>query len=284
MISIVILSYRSAFLNSLLENISKTIGNSQYETLIIENTERNHSLGSGYNEAVKKAKGDYLCFVHEDVLFRSQDWGKEFISAMLANHQLGLVGVMGSKFKSAFPTGWYNPVNNCVYHTGSILQGGNNYNNVEFVDFSPGSTMLDKVVCLDGVLLFTKKEIVKTLRFDDVLLKGFHGYDIDFSLQVYFAGYEVAVLKSVKLLHYSSGNADIAWEDVNKLISDKWAKKLPASVGINSNFVLILRELETIYIHGKGSRYLRFLKALVALSTFLLRKPNQYRRNPLRTL
>jgi len=240
--------------------------------IVIENTERNHSLCNAYNEAIGKAKGDYLCFVHEDVLFKTQDWGKEFVNAMLANPQLGLIGLMGSRFKSAFPTGWYNPINNCTYHTGNILQGGKNYTNAEFMDFSPGSATLDQVVCLDGVLLFTKKEVLKIARFDDILLKGFHGYDMDFSLQVYFAGYEVAVLKSVKLLHYSSGNADTSWAEVNQLISEKWRNKLPASVDINNNIILIFRELETIYTHAKGNRYLRFLKSLINLSIFFINK------------
>lgn len=272
MISIIILSYRKNLLDDLIENISETIGYYLYEIIVIENSKGKYSLCSAYNEGIRRAKGDYLCFLHEDIIFKSENWGNEFVAAMKLNNQLGLLGILGSKFKSAFPTGWYNPVSNCIYHTGNILQGKNSYKDSHFEDFSPGSETLDKVVCLDGVLLFTKKEIVNILHFDENLFEGFHGYDIDFSLQVHFSGYELAVLKSVKLLHYSSGNANLEWKNTNTLISNKWSMKLPTSSDETSWLNKTFREVETIYIHSTGGRIRRFFTSIFSLFNFLLNK------------
>lgn len=272
MISIITLSYRQTFLNILEENISNTIGDCVYEIIVINNNTGKYSICTAYNEGIRQAKGKYFCFLHEDVIFKTKNWGNEFINSMNGNPRLGLIGILGSKFKSAFPTGWYNPIDNCAYHTGNILQGKDSYEEAPFRDFSPRSEILDRVVCLDGVLLFTKKEIVDRLHFDENLLKGFHGYDIDFSLQTYFSGYEIAVLKSVKLLHYSAGNANHEWERTNILISHKWSKNLPACSFKTSWITRALMELKTIYIHSAGSRIKRFITSTFKLLNFLLTK------------
>ena len=271
MISIIILSYRDNLLGALLNNIRNTIGNCSYETIVFDNSSAKYALCSAYNEGIKKAQGTYFCFVHEDVIFKSENWGNEFIQSFQQNSRLGLLGILGSKFKSAYPTGWYNPVNNCNYHTGNIFQGNNNNFDAHFKDFSIGACTLDYVVCLDGVLLFTKREIVDTINFDEELLKGYHGYDIDFSLQVHFAGYQIAVLKSVQLFHFSPGNTDEKWKDAIKVLSMKWRDKLPTYT-TNNQLLKTFREFETIYIHEKGNRYYRAMRSLITVLGLYINK------------
>jgi GT2 family glycosyltransferase len=83
------------------------------------------------------------------------------------------------------------------------------------------------VVCLDGAFLFTQKEVLQKCRFDEKLFTNYHGYDIDFSLQVFFADYRVVVDNALLLQHLSSGNLNNEFYKAQKLIQKKWKKKLP---------------------------------------------------------
>lgn len=270
MISVIILSYRQAFLDNLLLSIHESIGVA-YETVIIHNKDGAHSICSAYNEGIAKSQYPYFCFVHEDVVFKTNNWGIELIHNMKQYPNLGMIGVMGAQFKSRFPTGWYNPVNNCKYLVGNIFQGKNSSSEYHFMDYSPNGPNMDCVVCLDGVFLFSKKEVFEQCRFDEKMLDGFHGYDLDISLQVLSKGYQLMVNKSIQLFHFSTGSPDAAWERYNHLISQKWNRFLPVScVPSLHKFQLSFREFETVHIHDSGFYWkklflapFRFLKSLI---------------------
>ena len=46
----------------------------------------------------KKAKGDYLCFVHEDIVIKTNGWGKDLVKFTAQNSTCGVVGVAGGKY------------------------------------------------------------------------------------------------------------------------------------------------------------------------------------------
>jgi hypothetical protein len=66
-------------------------------------------------------------------------------------------------------------------------------------------------------------------QFDEKSLTGFHGYDIDYSLQV-VSSFEVCVVFDVLLHHYSEGSFDKVWLENMIQLSKKWKEKLPFSV------------------------------------------------------
>lgn len=265
MISIIILSYRKAFLENLLASIEQTIG-TNYETIIIDNTNGQYSICSAYNEGVKKSQFPYLCFVHEDVTFKIKNWGTILINNIEQNPGIGMIGVMGAQFKSQYPTGWYNPVNNSKYLVGNIFQGKNSQTEVQFMDYSPSGPQQDNAVCLDGVFLFSTLNVLKQCRFDEQLLNGYHGYDLDISLQVLSKGFELMVNKDIHLFHYSTGSPDKHWEQYNKLISEKWKHFLPvSSVKGQNKLTLAFREFETVHIHDNKIYLLKVLLAPVRL-------------------
>jgi hypothetical protein len=84
------------------DSIEKTIGDVEYEIIGIENHAK-YSLCEAYNIGASKAKFSYLCFMHEDILFWTKNWGNHLINLMLSDKKIGLVGVMGTKFKSTYP-------------------------------------------------------------------------------------------------------------------------------------------------------------------------------------
>lgn len=228
MISVVISTHKPDYLHQISKNIEKTIGVA-YEIIAIENDAR-FSISEAYNSGVEKAQYPFLCFVHEDILFQTIDWGKHLVNIMTNDKNVGLIGVAGTKFKSAYPSAWGQSPHLSKYRCGHIVQRFKN-DEEKYIDFNGRSEYkeTEEVMCVDGVFLFTKKEIFKTCRFDNVMLTGFHGYDIDFSLQVHFQSYKVIVSRGVLLLHFSAGNYTRENTIANRKISFKWRKKLPAA-------------------------------------------------------
>jgi len=228
MISVVISTHKPDLLQQISKNIEQTIGVA-YEIIAIENDAR-FSISEAYNSGVEKAQYPFLCFVHEDVLFQTNGWGEHLVNIMMNDKKVGLIGIAGTKFKSSYPSAWGQSPYLSKYRCGHIVQRFKN-DEEKYIDFNGRSEYkgTEEVMCVDGVFLFTKKEIFKTCRFDNVMLTGFHGYDIDFSLQVHFQSYKVIVSRGVLLLHFSAGNYTRENTIANRKISFKWRKKLPAA-------------------------------------------------------
>ena len=74
MISIIICSRTASISDELTQNIDQTIG-LPYELVIIDNSENLYSIFSAYNEGVKRSKYEVLCFMHDDIIFKTNDWG-----------------------------------------------------------------------------------------------------------------------------------------------------------------------------------------------------------------
>jgi len=223
MISIIISTYKPLLLKKALTSIEETIG-VDYEIIAIENRNR-YSICEAYNIGVSKAKYPYLCFVHEDVIFKTHNWGKRLISLMEDDSKIGLIGVAGTKFKSTYPSALgQSPLLRKLFLRGHIYHW-----ETEYTDFDQTKEKkeTEDVVCVDGVFLFTKREVFETCRFDDKLLTHFHAYDIDFSLQVFFQKYRVIVDRRILLDHHSNGNYSKENTIANRKVGRKWLSKLP---------------------------------------------------------
>jgi GT2 family glycosyltransferase len=229
MISVIISTHKPEYLESVKVSIEKTIG-VPYEIIGIENHAR-YSICEAYNIGESQANYPYLCFVHEDVLFKTKDWGQRLISIMETDQSIGLIGVAGTKFKSTYPTGsWGQSSFLRKYKRGHVFVSldGQNEQHIEFDD-SKQPKRLEEVVCVDGIFMFTKKEIYKDCKYDDRIFTNFHGYDLDFSFQVFFQSYKVMVCREIELIHMSKGNYTPYFTLANRLIQKKWNSKLPVA-------------------------------------------------------
>jgi glycosyltransferase involved in cell wall biosynthesis len=81
----------------MLDSVSQTIG-VEYENIVFDNRQKNFGLCAAYNKAAEKANGDYLCFVHEDIVIKTNGWGKELIEFAEHNNDCGVIGISGSKY------------------------------------------------------------------------------------------------------------------------------------------------------------------------------------------
>jgi hypothetical protein len=104
MLSIIACSRNKTLSNEFTLNIRSTFG-VDYEIISIDNSENRYSIFSAYNIGISKSQYPYLCFVHEDVLFHSNNWGVNIISH-LQDSNTGIIGVAGSDLVTRVPASW----------------------------------------------------------------------------------------------------------------------------------------------------------------------------------
>lgn len=235
MISFIICYLNKQYLSNLSNSIEFTT-NVEFEIISIDNSVFNLSLSAAYNQGAKESKYPYLVFVHEDVEFLNTTWSESLVS-ILKNKKNGLVGIAGSTYLPAVPSGWYLPnesLNNVFIHQGF------KYSKKE-VRFDNQGQDLTPVYLLDGVFLAMRKDVWKEFLFNENL-KGFHAYDVDLCQRV-SRKYQNIFTKQIELIHHSEGKVDKNYFDAilqykNELLNFNYTKR---------NFELEYQLLEQFY-------------------------------------
>jgi len=224
-ISIIISSYREDYFSALEKNIEKTIGVA-YEIVKVDNAGK-MGICEAYNTGANKARYPYLCFIHEDVQFITGNWGINLIDHFMSDMKVGVIGLAGSICKCKMVSSWWQQeVSGTEPKRTNYLQYYPGTQKSELKYLNPLGETRSAVATLDGVFLAARKEVWKEIRFDQELLKGFHAYDMDFTLR---AGerYTNYVVYDILLEHYSEGVADKDWFIQNFLVHRKNARILP---------------------------------------------------------
>jgi len=222
MISIVICSRSGTISDTLKENIASSIG-CPYELVIIKG---GNSIFKAYNKGASLATNNNICFLHEDILFLNYGWGFA-LNKILLEPNIGLIGIAGSVFKSEVPSPWW-----------LIDPSDFEYNFVVHSIKEQDETVYSEcyqteVLVIDGVLMGCKKDLFKSFSFDEINFSGFHFYDLDLSLQLYFSGYKNIVTNEINIVHNSSGFLNRSWMTNAVLFHKKWKKKLPFHIHFN---------------------------------------------------
>ena len=199
MISIIICSKYPEISRELKENIDETIGVT-HEIIVIDNSSSQYSIFSAYNKGVSHSKHQYLCFIHEDVIFKTQNWGKNLIEH-LKDKNTGVIGVAGGKLATRIPASWWTVGPGFK----NLVQHYKKKSTIATETVNDQTNIKQQVVVLDGVFLSLRKELFDTIRFDEELT-GFHAYDHDISIQTIIAGYKNYVVFNILLEHFSEGN------------------------------------------------------------------------------
>lgn len=228
MISIIISSVSKQQLDAVSQNIANTIG-VPYEIIATDNGKGQQGICAVYNRAARLAKYDILCFMHEDIILETCDWGLVVSNCFAGNPLLGLLGVVGSSYKTLMPSGWvcYGLDSVLHYHILQSYKRSNQPTSLQYNNLN--NEKLSKVACIDGVWFCTTKKVMETCRFDEELLTGFHCYDIDFSLTVN-QEYEAAVTYDVSLNHLSEGDFSAGWAADTLKLHKKWQHMLPLNI------------------------------------------------------
>lgn len=230
MISIVVCSRMPDIPSDLKKNIKESIG-TDYELIVIDNSLNKYSIFSAYNEGLKIANGDILCYMHEDVYFHTSKWGSEVEKYFQLYPNAGMVGVAGTHYLASMPSAWWDS----EICSGQLLQGATvngEYRVVRedsWLDYKKNPTL---VVSVDGLWMCFQRKVFDMIKWDDSSFVGFHCYDTDISLQVWNAGYEVHIFWDMLLEHKSLGSAGADFYDSLNILYRKWKHILPLVEGV----------------------------------------------------
>jgi hypothetical protein len=223
MLSIIVCSKYASLDKEFTANIAKTTG-VVHEIIHVDNSDGKYSIFQAYNKGITESRYPFLCLVHEDVLFCTQNWGERVV-AHLSNQDTGIIGIAGSETASRVPFTWS--------YSGVYRRWIYNYGKGKRVIYDPLTVteIKKQAVLLDGVFICMRKELTEKIRFDEEM-KGFHGYDLDISLQSCDAGYKNYVVFDILIEHLSSGNKNRRYYQNLVQLYRKWEQLLPLHVGV----------------------------------------------------
>ena len=206
MISIIICSRTKDISNDLSENIKNSIG-FEYELVVIDNSENRYSIFEAYNLGIERSKGKYLCFVHDDILFHTPNWGVISEEIFRQDSQIGLIGVAGAKTKTKMPSLWWScPKEDKITF---IIQHIPNQATERWSSGFEKENWVE-VMAIDGVFMVMRKD--ERIRFSSEM-KGFHNYDLNLSFECRKLGYKIMVTNEILIEHCSLGTIKGEWVD-----------------------------------------------------------------------
>ena len=222
MISLIVCSVDAFRFEQFRKNVQQTIGVS-HEIIRLDNQQNQYSICSAYNEGTRRAKGTIYCFAHEDILFQTKNWG-QILCDIFKKETIGMVGVAGATYYPLPPIGWFSTNEAEV----NIVQHFNHStNDIRKLTITrhPHKSRTEGVVA-DGVFMAIPARLFTQISFNETVLKGFHGYDVDISLQI-GKHYKILLTKEIVLEHFSEGQKDRYWHEAMQIISDQWKDDLP---------------------------------------------------------
>lgn len=204
-----------------------------YELIVIDNSHNEYNIFSAYNEGVRRSSGDILCFMHEDILYHTNNWGKIVIEHFERDLTTGMIGVVGTHFMARFSSPWWAS----SMRSGQIIQGSyidGKYSSKEEKWYGRKCSDSIEAVVVDGLWMCIRRSLFEDglIRFDDIVFSGFHCYDSDICMQVISSGYEVRVVFDILIEHMSVGCADLNYYSTLDLWYNKWKNVLPVFRGV----------------------------------------------------
>ncbi|MDM8557676.1 glycosyltransferase [Candidatus Parabeggiatoa sp. HSG14] len=184
-------------------HLQQTCGLKKVEILAYTNP-GDKSLSAVYNHALSTAKQDFIVFIHDDVIFESNNWGRNVIQH-LQHSEYGILGIAGTANLSKSGIWWENALttigivkHQCEKKTWTTKYSGN------------FKERIIPVVCVDGVFMAVNRQKLRE-NFNE-RLTDFHFYDIDFCIAHFIADVKIGVIFNVPLIHKSIGQTNDIWE------------------------------------------------------------------------
>jgi hypothetical protein len=186
---------------------------------LIIKTDNKKGLCQVYNEILDAEgdKYDAIIFCHDDVTIDSVNFVDRTLTGLQTYDVVGVAG--GSKIKKNTPILWHLMTDKMT-HSGIVFHPHHEYKEFCFpTTFGPRPK---EVAVLDGVYLAVKPKTLfeKEIKFDENI-KGFHHYDIKFSIDCKLAGLSLGTL-DINIIHQSPGLDvyDDAFKDSEKYMKE----------------------------------------------------------------
>lgn len=158
------------------------------------------------NQGLARAKYDYICVMHNDLLILEDGWLEKIVSVMEGDHKIGIAGLAGRKE---------------IYDTGCVNEASLKHK-LKAEDLNaPMSEEIADVAVIDGLcFVMTRRFLEKAKGFDETF--GYmHCYDLDISLQSISAGFRNVVV-SVAAMHMGNGGMTRSLGEYKELVKDDY--------------------------------------------------------------
>lgn len=222
-----------AFQTKFNQELLSTVGLPEDRVSIIAyENQRELSLTEAYNDLWDCAsvfKDAIFVFIHHDVYFKSNGWGKTVLD-LFNNHPIDILGLAGTETLHEHGVWWLDGNKNLnykeawgkVWHTDPEL-------GEKMTDYSSnkGCQILQPVAAIDGVFIAFNPDTCS--EFDEDF-DEFHFYDISFCIKNFLEGRKIAITETIQLCHESSGHPPVIWEENRLKFCEKYANHLPISV------------------------------------------------------
>lgn len=202
------------------EHIIKSCGVKDVE--VIEYINKGESLTMYYNKGLNESINDIVVFVHDDVIFNTNNWGRRLLKHFNESGY-GILGVAGTTNLPESGRWWED-------NTKMMGQVRHSHEGKSW-DSKYCSSFDDKIlesIIVDGLFFSVKKDRLSNDFNEDV--KGFHFYEIDFCFSNHLSGTKVGVMSNIKVTHKSIGMTNDEWEDNRKQFVERYKENLPHSI------------------------------------------------------
>lgn len=203
---------------SFVQRTKKHFGGSRSEMLVYEN-DGTQSLASIYNHGLNESTHQIVVFMHDDLELETHNVAKE-LGRLFHNHPAyGIIGLAGTNHLTN--GGWWTHRSSLFGQVKHIKQG-----RLCQINYSASlGDSLANVVCVDGLFIAVQKNRVR--KPFNQKFKGFHFYDITFSIDNWLAGVKVGVTTNIVGLHKSGGDLSEAWHRECALFQSEYSFILP---------------------------------------------------------
>jgi len=186
-----------------------------------------HSYNAILDRAAQLEDLEALVLVHQDTELVDADLCAKVRDA-LADPLVGIVGCVGAIGVRSIAW-WEASVTLASFINRYEEHGGGDLHSFSWAwDDAPPYAHTGEVETLDGFLLVLSPWAVREIRFDEGL-GDFHGYDLDFCLQVREAGRKV-VTADLRAIHHrplQMGPDPERWVTAHVAVAEKWDGRMP---------------------------------------------------------
>ena len=205
---------------------------------VVDSTPSTSSIFSAYNRLLERFADrddlEALVLVHQDAEIVDADFCR-IIRDALADPDVGVVGCVGAVGVRSIA--WWEASVTCASFINRYAEhGGGDLPSFSWTwNEAPAYARIGEVETLDGFVLALSPWAVRNVRFDESLGQ-FHGYDLDFCLQVRDAGRKV-MTADFRAIHHRAlemvPDPD-EWTAAHIAVADKWDGRMGIGSGAGS--------------------------------------------------
>jgi GT2 family glycosyltransferase len=205
------------------ENRKKILNSLKTDVKVVEfENDGQYSLTQAYNKALDMCGEDEILILAHDDIILPHGWDEK-IKEIFETTDYGIIGLAGSTSLSKNAIWWENRADlaGIISHEREVNGKMVKYDS----EFSSNHDFVMNVCVLDGVFIALKKNRIKK-NFNEKI-KGFHFYDICFSVENFLEGVKIGVTTSFKIHHKSIGQVPNSWYFNRNVFLEMYGDALP---------------------------------------------------------